>query len=143
MYNGHVGCVDYLIKKGAGARRRSPVVRCRRRSPDAPHARTHRFECARRARLRRASLRFGASCLAWPAPLTLFAAAFFGQRRITNLLLRKGADVTAVDSVGRTPLHLAAFKGNTFGMMLFIMAKANVEATTDKGMTPLSFAAYR
>ena len=75
--------------------------------------------------------------------LLMLLAAFFGQRRITNLLLRKGADVTAVDAVGRTPLHLAAFKGNTFGMLLFIMAKANVEATTDKGMTPLSFAAYR
>ena len=50
--------------------------------------------------------------------------------------------MTVVDEVGRTPLHLASFKGNTFGMLLFLMAKADVAAATDKGMTPMSMAAY-
>ena len=51
-------------------------------------------------------------------------------------LIASGCDINAQDSFRRTPLHLAAWKGNSEIVQLLITAKAN---TTIKGISYIPF----
>lgn len=64
----------------------------------------------------------------------------FISAEIVELLLRKGADVSAVDSLGRTPLHYAAQYGNTIAMGILIRNGAKIMARDALRKTPLDFA---
>ncbi|XP_070176015.1 ankyrin-3-like [Littorina saxatilis] len=56
---------------------------------------------------------------------------------ITRLLLNAGADVNAQDRLGRTPLHYAAWNGNTETLRRLIHHEADLNATDNEGRTPL------
>ena len=56
--------------------------------------------------------------------------------------LRGGMDVDAVDSVGRTPLMIAAQMGRTEMAGPLIRHGASISARCSCGMTPLAYAAY-
>jgi ankyrin repeat protein len=57
-----------------------------------------------------------------------------------NELLQNGADVNAKNKSGRTPLHIAAQKGNTELVRLLLASGANKTAKDNLGMTPYDFA---
>ena len=60
---------------------------------------------------------------------------------VVLLLLGNGADVTAKDYDGATPLHHAASEDQEAGVLLLIDRGAEVSAQDDDGSTPLHFAA--
>lgn len=64
----------------------------------------------------------------------------FTSAAIAEMLLRRGANVSAVDSMGRTPLHYAALNGNTKAMQVLIQAGAKVMARDALRKTPLDLA---
>lgn len=64
-----------------------------------------------------------------------FTAAAIGE-----MLLLKGADVSAVDSLGRTPLHYAAQGGNVYAMQILIRKGAKVMARDSLKKTPMDLA---
>jgi ankyrin repeat protein len=55
-------------------------------------------------------------------------------------LIRRGAHVSSLDSVGRTPLHIAAQKSHLFAAQLLLEAGAKVKPRDETGKTPLDFA---
>ena len=57
--------------------------------------------------------------------------------QIAETLLKERADVNATDSVGHTPLHRAAMKGNLDAAKLLISYKANLDLRDVSGCTPL------
>lgn len=59
---------------------------------------------------------------------------------IVALLLRRGADVSSTDYLGRTPLHYAAERGNIHAMQVLLEGGAKVMARDDRGKTPLDLA---
>ena len=59
---------------------------------------------------------------------------------IIESLLRHGAFVSARDSLGRTPLHIAAQWNNIVGAKMLIKAGCKVMPKDDKGKTPLDYA---
>lgn len=59
---------------------------------------------------------------------------------IAEVLLRKGADVSAVDDIGRTPLHYAADVGNIPAMKILLHHGAKVMARDALRKTPLDLA---
>lgn len=59
---------------------------------------------------------------------------------IVEILLRKGADVSPVDDLGRTPLHYAAQSGNTGVMQMLVGNGAKIMARDALGKTPLNMA---
>lgn len=61
-------------------------------------------------------------------------------RLIIKSLLQHGALVSARDSDGMTPLHIAAERNNILGAKMLIEAGSKVMPKDDKGKTPLDYA---
>lgn len=61
-------------------------------------------------------------------------------RLVIESLLRHGALVSARDSDGMTPLHIAAQKNNIVGAKLLIEAGSKIMPKDDKGKTPFDYA---
>lgn len=59
---------------------------------------------------------------------------------IIKLLLEYGAEVNALDGARRTPLHLAARRGNEETARILIRRGADIDAKDHKGITPLRYA---
>mgnify|MGYP000480537135 FL=1 len=70
----------------------------------------------------------------------LHYAAIRGHKEIAELLIAKGADVNAKNSVGQTPLQFAAGYGHKEIAELLIDNGADVNVKDDDGETPLDFA---
>ena len=91
---------------------------------------------------------FGASFLAVP-PLSrkryeaLIDAAHEGDAQAVRDLLRRGADVEARDSFGRTALLWAAIKGHTDVINIFLEINADVNAKGENDKTALIHASAR
>jgi len=66
-----------------------------------------------------------------------------GHKEISELLITKGADVNAINSVGDTPLHSAARAGHKDIVELLIAKGADVNAKDNQGRTPLWWANHR
>ena len=69
----------------------------------------------------------------------LHSAAVFGNYKIAELLISKGANVNAKANDGLTPLHIA--KTKDFAELL-IDNGSDVNAKRDDGLTPLHYAAF-
>lgn len=64
-----------------------------------------------------------------------------GQDELTPLLLNFHADPNALDDDGSSPLHYAAFWGNSVAILFLIQHAADLNAQRDDGATPLHRAA--
>jgi Ankyrin repeats (3 copies)/Ankyrin repeat len=64
----------------------------------------------------------------------------FTTAAIAEMLVRKGAEVSAVDYLGRTPLHYAAERGNVLAMQVLIRNSAKVMARDTFKKTPMDMA---
>jgi len=64
----------------------------------------------------------------------------FTTAAIAELLLMRGAEVSATDFLGRTPLHYAAQNGNILAMQILIRNGAKVMARDFLGKTPMDVA---
>ena len=71
----------------------------------------------------------------------LHFAAARASLEMVYLLLANGADVDAIDKLGRTPLHQAASRKSADIAWLLISSRADVNATDLAGRTPLHRAA--
>jgi ankyrin repeat protein len=58
----------------------------------------------------------------------------------TQLLVRRGGKVDALDTYGYTPLHRMASNNLAVGAEALLTAGADVHAVTSQGATPLSVA---
>ncbi len=67
----------------------------------------------------------------------LHAAAHFGLAYIMDILLSKGANASAKDSLGETALHKAASNGHEKAVRLLLERGANIEAEDNEGWTAL------
>ncbi|HWE37776.1 MAG TPA: acyltransferase family protein [Isosphaeraceae bacterium] len=67
-------------------------------------------------------------------------AAGAGRAEAVELLIRRGANVNAVDRARSTPLHLAAFLGHEKAVHALVRNGADVNAANSRGETPLSVA---
>ncbi len=63
---------------------------------------------------------------------TIHWAAWIGNVQILKLLCEHGAQVDARGDLGRTPLHIAAFKHNIYAAEYLLHQGANVNAQTDE-----------
>lgn len=63
-----------------------------------------------------------------------------GDVDLISWALKAGADHTAANAMGKTPLHLAAETNKTTAVMALLQGGANVNATTLAGYTPLHLA---
>nr|XP_033941738.1 LOW QUALITY PROTEIN: ankyrin repeat domain-containing protein 27 [Pseudochaenichthys georgianus] len=70
----------------------------------------------------------------------LHVAAIYGQARLIDLLVCKGAAVNATDYHALTPLHLACQKGYQGVTLLLLHYEANTDAQDNNGNTPLHLA---
>ncbi|KAK1888513.1 Ankyrin repeat domain containing protein 27, partial [Dissostichus eleginoides] len=70
----------------------------------------------------------------------LHVAAIYGQARLIDLLVCKGAAVNATDYHALAPLHLACQKGYQGVTLLLLHYKANTDAQDNNGNTPLHLA---
>jgi hypothetical protein len=73
----------------------------------------------------------------------LMISAYHGRLDICRLLLDKGAQVEAKDSLGNTPLHYAANEGHVEIVRLLCDRGADVETRGDRGGRPLHIAAWK
>lgn len=60
---------------------------------------------------------------------------------VVRILLAYGASVSAVEGIGRSPLHSASSQNDAELVKLLIAKKADIEAKTPTGLTPLCLAA--
>jgi hypothetical protein len=70
----------------------------------------------------------------------LYIAARSGHAAIVRLLIDAGADLSAADREGNTPLHIAAY-GDTAVVRLLLEAGAHAKARNKAGQTPADCAA--
>ena len=73
---------------------------------------------------------------------SIHQAAMSGNTEAVKQHLTEGVDVNAKDSVGRTPLHHAAWNGHKEVAELLIEKAADVNSLGDNG-TPLDWAIFR
>ncbi|MCH8149432.1 MAG: ankyrin repeat domain-containing protein [Planctomycetes bacterium] len=80
----------------------------------------------------------------------LHAVAFFGEpgeitpkrrKAMAALLIEHGADPSAANEDGTTPLHMAVMKARMELLVLFVISKANINAKDARESTPLHYAA--
>lgn len=64
-----------------------------------------------------------------------------GYSRVVRILLNRGADVSRVNELGETALHVSVFRGHLAVTKLLIKAGADLEARDSRGCTPLYTAA--
>ena len=64
----------------------------------------------------------------------------FTAAAIAEMLLQKGANVSSLDALGRTPLHYAARAGNIYAMRVLIGNGAKVMARDGRNRTPMDLA---
>ncbi|OXA52679.1 integrin-linked protein kinase [Folsomia candida] len=69
-------------------------------------------------------------------------AAKYGQYKIVELLLQRGARVNAVNKGDDTPLHLAAAHGHHDVARLLLQQKAEVNSINEHGNTALHYACF-
>jgi len=69
-----------------------------------------------------------------------FAAFYASQPNVAALLIEKGADVNAKDNYGRTPLYVAAWKGQVNFVTMLLKKGADPGIATNEGKTPLRIA---
>ena len=74
-------------------------------------------------------------------PSTLFEAARYGDFARVKFLVQQGADVTAPDKHGRSPLHFAVMSGKLEIVEFLVERGAGINLQDDKGRTPLHIAA--
>ncbi len=75
-----------------------------------------------------------------PARLRCSGAARANRAEAVELLIRRGADVNAVDRDRSTPLHAAAFLGHEKVVHALVQNGADVNAANTRGETPLGVA---
>src|SRR5437868_5901503 len=75
------------------------------------------------------------------ATLPCIALPREGRVEVAKLLLEKGADITARDRRGGSPLHDAAEMGHLGAAELLVANRASINATDDLLVTPLHLAA--
>ena len=64
-----------------------------------------------------------------------------GQNDVMKILLEEGADPNKGDKRGRTPLYVAAYRGNMGAVQMLLDAGADPNSGNSNGDTPLSKAA--
>jgi len=74
---------------------------------------------------------------------SLLGAVKVGDIEQVKLLLSRGAEINATDSLGRTALHGAVANGRKDIVQLLLAQGANVDATDASGQTPLHWASAR
>jgi len=67
----------------------------------------------------------------------LHVACFYGQAKVVDLLLSRGAPVNTPDYSGSTPLHYASARGHQNALLLLVHAGANIQCKDNDGNTPL------
>ena len=67
----------------------------------------------------------------------LFVASLYGNAEVAELLLAKGASVSATNPHGLTPLHAAATHGHLACVRSLVAAGADVTALSCDGFTPV------
>lgn len=77
-----------------------------------------------------------------PKEAAIHLAARIGNEKLTRLLLEKGADITATDTLGRTPLYLASCLGQKRVVELLIEKGADINATNHINWTAIHAAAW-
>ena len=68
---------------------------------------------------------------------------FFTTAAIVAMLLERGADVSALDAIGRTPLHYAAESGNYLAVEVLLRNTAKLSTRDSWSRTPLDLAKSR
>ncbi|WP_341818436.1 ankyrin repeat domain-containing protein [Wolbachia endosymbiont (group B) of Ennomos erosarius] len=87
---------------------------------------------------------FGVNYTLLDSQLTLLhIATANGLAKVTELLIKKGAEVDKANQYGCTPLHYAAAEGHTEVVNALIVKGADVNAVNQNGSTPLHFAAVK
>lgn len=60
--------------------------------------------------------------------------------QVISLLVSKGANASAQDEIGRTPLHVAAFYNNIEALQILLYELANPLIKNNEGETPFDVA---
>ena len=133
-YEGHVAIVARLLALGVDLEQRGDYGSALHRAANAGHV-----------AVMAALLNGGAVVSAhgvW-GRTALHEAASRGCLEAARLLLRRGAEVDAIDHMGndRTPLHEALHPGEAALVDLLILYGANIEHANNWGATPLHMAA--
>ena len=75
----------------------------------------------------------------------LMGASSFSQQNLAQMvqLIADGAEVSAQDSIGETPLHYAVEQGHTSAIRMLLEAGATIETEQEWGTTPIHIAAMK
>jgi ankyrin repeat protein len=85
---------------------------------------------------------FGGALVGGCRHADMYEAAARNRTTAISELLKRGVRPDATNEPDRrTPLHVAAFKGNAAAVRLLLDAGANMQAKDDRGLTPLMLAA--